>query len=165
MSFNRFEINQTLLNPVGPRVSALSLLSLSASPTVGSVPPDKHLSLSLSLSSAFPLLVHCPTPLHHARTELRPRATAMPVSSPLYRSARPLPPSPSFLSFPGCPSAFPLFLPRGAAPSSPRPHRPRAHFGRYLVAGAAHIAPTTTSASTFRATARRAAEFHCCHWS
>jgi hypothetical protein len=76
-------------------------------------------SLSLRL---FSLLVHRPTPLRRARTELWPRAAAAPrVLSAL--SLGWTPPSPSFLSFPGCPSAFPLFF--RAAQRRARPDRTR----------------------------------------
>jgi hypothetical protein len=80
--------------PAGPhlrlatRSGSVLLLSLPAGSTVSSVPPDSHLSLSLSLS-AFSLLACRPTPLH-ARAELRLRAAAAPrTMCPLRSIARP----------------------------------------------------------------------------
>jgi hypothetical protein len=61
----------------------------------------------LSLSRLFSPLIHRSTPLRRARSELRLRATAAPrVPSAVLLDWTPS--SPSFLSFPGCPSIFPF---------------------------------------------------------
>jgi hypothetical protein len=129
--------------PVGPHLrlathsGSVLLLSLPAGSTVSSVPPDSHLSLSLCL-----FLARVP-----------------PDPSPLYRSAEPLPPS---FSFRECLSAIP-FVSTLRSSKLARPHRPRAHLGRYQPAGAVHIAATAALTSSFHATARRAAEPNCRH--
>jgi hypothetical protein len=106
-----------------------------------------------------PQRAHCP-----ASTIGHPWRVSEPPTLFLHMPPSWTPPSPSFFSFPERPSMFP-FLSCGTAPSSPRPHRPRARFGCYRAASATHIAPTATPASTFCATACRAAEPHCRHWS
>jgi hypothetical protein len=132
--------NSFYLNPAAPHGSCPFSLSIPASwaPPLGwppaaapssfslcqRVPPSGRshpttTSPSLSLSSAFSLLAHCPTPLHRAHSELQSRV----ATAPRVLSLLPF--------FPRVPEYFSPFLPRGAAPSSPRPHRPRACFGRY----------------------------------
>jgi hypothetical protein len=82
------------------------LLSLRAGPTVGSILPERHLSLALSLRPFSPL-ARCPTPLRRALRALAPGRCRAPVSSLLCRSAGPLPLPPSFLS-PSSRALFPI---------------------------------------------------------
>jgi hypothetical protein len=151
--------------PAGPhlrlatRSGSVLLLSLPAGSTVSSVPPDSHLSLSLSLG-LFPARVP-PDPSSRARWAPAPGRcrSSHHVPSPLYRSAGPLPPS---FSFRECLSAIP-FVSTLRSSKLARPHRPRAHLGRYQAAGAVHVAATAALTSSFHATTRRAAEPNCRH--
>jgi hypothetical protein len=174
---NWFEINQTYLNPAAHR-SALS----PSSPCQRVPPRAGHTGHPPSLSSLPLLLGPTPRAAHLPASRL---SFSLLGASCAHRSSRagaaftlcptpwldpplPLPPhttkpDPSLsllLFFPRGP--FPL-LPCGAAPSSPRPHRPRARFGLYRAVGAIHIAPTAASASSVHATTRRAAEPRCRH--
>jgi hypothetical protein len=108
-----------------------------------------------------PLFARRPTGARLCRVGSLPAAR---TPLPLPPHATKLDPSLSLLSFlsPSARAAFPL-LPRGAAPSSPRPHRSRARLGRYRAAGAVHVAPTAASASPVRAAALRVAEPCCRH--
>jgi hypothetical protein len=168
---NKFEINQTYLNPAAHR-SALS----PSSPARGPTPSRSHWSPSLpffSPSTTGPHSLGGP-PASFASLSLslpgtpcarRPPGTAvlgkgppLPHTPHYGRTPPPLflhtppsrsPSSPSFLFFPRAP--FPLLL-HGASPSSPRPHQPRSRLSRYRAAGAVHVMPTAASASSVSAT-------------
>jgi hypothetical protein len=106
------------------RSGPILLLSLPAGPTVGSVPPDSH--LSLSLFGFFPARAPpVPSPSRAHRTPVPGRCCAWrPVPSPLCRSADPSLPLPPFFSFPERPNAFPFANARRSselAPTAPAP--------------------------------------------